>query len=180
VGVACAFQLGAVVRSEEPNYRSHLEGFFSPSMKTALAELRGNGYVKHIARRRSSSEVLTPVRALRVEPLDERKARALAKPRLCSENASAFFHFLFWGQGLATSRVPLESLWAWIVIISAVHALRLSLQREGQRNGLRSQPTTIDARKTSSNQRAFATRSRSHGRTTWVRDRVTQKTAYSD
>jgi hypothetical protein len=66
VGVACAFQLRAVVRREEPNYRSHLERLFSPPMKTVLAELRGDGYVKHIESTRSSSEVLALVRALRV------------------------------------------------------------------------------------------------------------------
>jgi hypothetical protein len=35
-------------------------------METVFAELSGYGYVKHIARRRSSSEVLALVRALRV------------------------------------------------------------------------------------------------------------------
>lgn len=46
-------------------------------MKTVLVELTGTVYVKHIARRRLSSEVLALIGALRVEPLDERKARRL-------------------------------------------------------------------------------------------------------
>lgn len=41
-----------------------------------------------------------------------------------------------------------------------------------------SQPTTIDASKTLSNQRALATRLRSHGRTTGVRNRITQSQAF--
>ena len=49
-------------------------------MKTVLVELTGTVYVKHIARRRLSSEVLALIGALRVEPLDERKARRLRSP----------------------------------------------------------------------------------------------------
>lgn len=148
-----------------------LNGFFPPPMKTVFAELRGDGYGNHIARRSHHRKSLR-VRALRVEPLDERKARRLRKPRLRSETQAPFSQFYF-GARIRDRRVSLESLWAWIVVISTLHALRLSLQREAQRNGLCSQPTEIAARKTSSNQGAFATRSRSHGRTTYVRDQVT-------
>ena len=57
----------------------------------------------------------------RVELSRKRKAKALAKPRFCSQRKRLFTTFIL-GQGLATWWVSLESLWAWIVNVSTVHA----------------------------------------------------------
>lgn len=47
-----------------------------------------------------------------------------------AQNASAFFPILFRGKDSRLGGCRLESLWAWIVIISTVHAPRLCLQAE--------------------------------------------------
>jgi hypothetical protein len=54
--------------------------------------------------------------------------RGACEAQASLRNASAFFHFYIWGQGLAIGGYRLKSLWAWTVVISTVHAPRLCLQ----------------------------------------------------
>ena len=75
---------------------------------------------------RSSSEVLALVRALRVSRWTNVKARRLRGPGYRSETQAPFSQF-YLGARIRDWRVSLESLWAWIVIISTIHALRLFL-----------------------------------------------------
>ena len=59
------------------------------------------------------------------------RRRRLRSPGF-AQNASAFFPILFRGKDSRLGGCRLESLWAWIVIISTIHALRLFLTTEAQ------------------------------------------------
>lgn len=62
----------------------------------------GTVYGKHIARRKRSiiGKSLRFFSTLRVGPLDGRKARALARPRIRSEPQAPFSQVYFVGEGL--------------------------------------------------------------------------------
>lgn len=98
-------------------------------MKTVLVELTGT------ARSSTSPDEGYHRKSLRLLALcvwsrwmNVRRGACEAQTSL--RNASAYFHFYSWGQGLAIGGYRLESLWAWTVIISTVHAPRLCLQRK--------------------------------------------------
>lgn len=92
------------------------------------------------------------------EPLDERKARRLRSPGYRPRNASAFFSILFGGQGFATGACRWSPCGHGLSLSQQSMPCGFSLQRRLRGDGLCSQPTKIAARKTSSNQGAFATR----------------------
>ena len=127
-GYCRAFLLRAVVRrGGKLSYRSQ---FCSPPMKTVFAELSEDGYVKH--NRPTKVIIGSPCACPRsaCEPLDGRKARRLRSPGYRSETQAPFSQF-YLGARIRDWRVSLESLWAWIVIISTIHALRLILTTGG-------------------------------------------------
>ena len=104
IGGCCrAFLLRAVVRrGGKLSYRFQ---FFSPAMKTVCAELRGDGYVKHIARRRSSSEVLALVRALRVSRWINVRRGACEAQAIVPETQAPFSQSYFGGKDSRLARV---------------------------------------------------------------------------
>ena len=127
IGGCCrAFLLRAVVR--RGGKLSYCSQFFSPPMKTVFAELSGDGYVKHIARRRSSSEVLALVRALSVSRWMNVRRGACEAQAIGPETQAPFLNLILGAR--IPMRVSLESLWAWIDI-STIHALRRFLTTGG-------------------------------------------------
>ena len=74
-------------------------------MKTVFAELSGDGYVKHIARRRSSSEVLALVRALRVNRWMNVRRGACEAQAIAQKRKRLFLNFIFGGKDSRLARV---------------------------------------------------------------------------
>ena len=104
IGGCChAFLLRAVVRrGGKLSYRSQ---FFSPPMETVFAELSGTVYVKHIARRRSSSEVLALVRALRVSRWMNVRRGACEAQAIAQKRKRLFLNLILGGKDSRLARV---------------------------------------------------------------------------